>query len=325
MAALVASAHASQSWDGQLKRRDAGTPKYDPNHRCGATSVKNFMCDKKSEFPCCSVDGFCGITARHCGAGCQVNYSSCEVRPIVEKDYKRTLSGDVPYGQALYSCTKPNMIAFGMSNGPTKETPALLDYLKTADVKVTFFMDSNNFGSIQTPDNIKTVQRMINEGHQVATQSDSHPDFTTLSKAEMQTQLSTFEALVGPILGGQTPTYFRPPYLKCNKDCLDVAKSMGYHVITANIDPREKPAGEVTSTSVKKVFTEEFEKAKATGQSFIAYLSDLYDDTGKPAISAAIDLAKDYGLKIVTVGDCLGDNDPANWYRAYLKDDGKPI
>jgi hypothetical protein len=72
---------------------------------------------------------------------------------------------------------------------------------------------------------------------------------------------------------------------------------MGYHVITANIDPREKPAGEVTSTSVKKVFTEEFEKAKATGQSFIAYLSDLYDDTGKPAISAAIDLAKDYGLK----------------------------
>jgi hypothetical protein len=57
MAALVASAHASQSWDGQLKRRDAGTPKYDPNHRCGATSVKNFMCDKKSEFPCCSVDG----------------------------------------------------------------------------------------------------------------------------------------------------------------------------------------------------------------------------------------------------------------------------
>jgi hypothetical protein len=72
---------------------------------------------------------------------------------------------------------------------------------------------------------------------------------------------------------------------------------MGYHVITASIDPREGPAGEVTGTSVKSVFTKKLRGARAVGVGFIAYLNDLYDETGKAAISAAIDLAKNYGFR----------------------------
>ncbi|KAF2439557.1 carbohydrate-binding module family 18 protein [Karstenula rhodostoma CBS 690.94] len=47
-----------------------------PDGRCG--SPTGFNCFGKTDGPCCSHHGWCGISASHCGTGCQGNFGICD-------------------------------------------------------------------------------------------------------------------------------------------------------------------------------------------------------------------------------------------------------
>lgn len=73
---------------------------------------------------------------------------------------------DLSAGIAIYSCTVPGTIALTFDDGPFIYTESVLDQLASAGFAATFFLNGYNLGNIE--DYQSTLDRMINEGHQVA-------------------------------------------------------------------------------------------------------------------------------------------------------------
>lgn len=68
-------------------------------------------------------------------------------------------------GQVYSGCSVPNTVALTFDDGPFTYTDGVLDALAAAGMKATFFVNGQNWGSIF--EYSSTVQRMVNEGHQV--------------------------------------------------------------------------------------------------------------------------------------------------------------
>ena len=86
-------------------------------------------------------------------------------------------------------------------------TAAFLDVLKAFAVPATIFVTGE--WADTNPD---LVGRMAAEGHLVANHSYSHPDFRTISDAEVADQLARADAAISSRTGRSTKPYFRPPY-----------------------------------------------------------------------------------------------------------------
>jgi peptidoglycan/xylan/chitin deacetylase (PgdA/CDA1 family) len=71
----------------------------------------------------------------------------------------------VPVGTAIFSCTNPGTVALTFDDGPFAYTEQVLNTLASAGMKATFFLNGQNWGNIA--DYAGTVQRMVNDGHQV--------------------------------------------------------------------------------------------------------------------------------------------------------------
>jgi peptidoglycan/xylan/chitin deacetylase (PgdA/CDA1 family) len=72
----------------------------------------------------------------------------------------------VPYGVIINDCTVPGTVSLAFDDGPYVYTNQVLDMLDAAGMKATFFVNGQNYDSIYNY--IPTIQRMYNEGHQVA-------------------------------------------------------------------------------------------------------------------------------------------------------------
>ena len=86
-------------------------------------------------------------------------------------------------------------------------TAAFLDVLEQFDVPATMFVTGQ-----WADTNPTLVSRMAAEGHLVANHSYSHPDFTTISDAEVSRQLALAEAAISARTNQSTKPYVRPPY-----------------------------------------------------------------------------------------------------------------
>jgi peptidoglycan/xylan/chitin deacetylase (PgdA/CDA1 family) len=75
----------------------------------------------------------------------------------------------VPYGTVITSCSVPGTFALTFDDGPYIYTDELLNILASNDVKATFFLNGQNFGNIFSF--TSTVQRMVNDGHQIGSQT----------------------------------------------------------------------------------------------------------------------------------------------------------
>jgi peptidoglycan/xylan/chitin deacetylase (PgdA/CDA1 family) len=69
-------------------------------------------------------------------------------------------------GTVIEKCTVAGVVALTFDDGPSVYTETLLDLLKTNNQKATFFVNGQNYDNINNY--ASTIQRMITEGHQVA-------------------------------------------------------------------------------------------------------------------------------------------------------------
>jgi hypothetical protein len=72
----------------------------------------------------------------------------------------------VPYGTIITRCSVPGTFALTFDDGPFIYTDELLNLLASNGVKATFFVNGQNLASIFSF--TSTIQRMVNDGHQVA-------------------------------------------------------------------------------------------------------------------------------------------------------------
>lgn len=70
------------------------------------------------------------------------------------------------YGTIMYSCVGgANKVALTFDDGPYIYTSGILDKLKAANMRATFFINGDNYDSIYNYNS--TVRRYIADGHQI--------------------------------------------------------------------------------------------------------------------------------------------------------------
>ncbi len=109
----------------------------------------------------------------------------------------------------------------GYENG---YTPAILEALKKHKVNATFFL-VGNYVSTQP----ELVKQMLEEGHQVANHTYSHPNMSAISTlTDFQKELQKLETAYEEAVGQPMVKYYRPPQGKYSVDNLKMAKELGY-------------------------------------------------------------------------------------------------
>lgn len=109
----------------------------------------------------------------------------------------------------------------GYENG---YTPEILDALKKHNVKATFFLVGNYIAT--SPD---LVKQMVEEGHNVANHTYSHPNMANISsKDSFYKELKDLENAFKDATGTEMKRYYRPPQGKYCINNLKMAQEMGY-------------------------------------------------------------------------------------------------
>ncbi|KAL0027909.1 hypothetical protein WJX79_002203 [Trebouxia sp. C0005] len=113
----------------------------------------------------------------------------------------------VPFGYVDSTGAKTAALTFDDGPDGDGHTDAVLDALKAAGVKATFFVNANNYCDVTTAPCKATLARISAEGHTVADHMYDHPHLDTLTNAQIATEFSSVNADVG-----QAMTMYRMPY-----------------------------------------------------------------------------------------------------------------
>ncbi len=122
------------------------------------------------------------------------------------------------------------MIALTFDDGPSVHTPRLLNAFKKHGGKGTFFVVGKNLESHKL-----TAQRIVNEGHEIASHSWSHPDLTLLSFEKTKNQIVKTHNEIFEVTGVY-PKLIRPPYGAYNNTVKYCAYTCNEAVITWSFD-----------------------------------------------------------------------------------------
>ena len=125
------------------------------------------------------------------------------------------------------------IVAMTFDDGPHETlTPRLLDILKERDVKATFFVVGRNVAEYP-----EIAKRIVNEGHEIANHTWSHPWLTRLSDASVRRQLQKTSDAIEEYTGVK-PVLFRAPYGALRKSQrVWIFKEFGYPEILWTVDP----------------------------------------------------------------------------------------
>ena len=109
-------------------------------------------------------------------------------------------------------------IAFTFDDGPNNViTPQVMDLFKEYAGRASFFL----IGEHITEESIPVMHRMVEEGHEVANHSFSHPAFSSLTPEQVAEEYSKTTRLIEEITGNEVK-YFRPPYIDCPDRLFDM-------------------------------------------------------------------------------------------------------
>ncbi|KAJ2980481.1 hypothetical protein NUW58_g6933 [Xylaria curta] len=322
------SAPATRSRDrrhaNNLEERGVIEERQNTNGRCGG---RYGSC---ATGYCCSYDGYCGRGADYCTSpDCQINYGSgCDgnQKPsgVDTSTIARPKIGKVAYGGVgIYDCVNDGDIALTFDDGPYNYTGDLLDKLKKYQAKATFFITGTNLhkGKINDPSTPwpSIIQRMAAEGHQIASHTWSHENYSQLTTAQFQTQMYWNEIALNDILG-YFPTYMRPPYSICpSNTCGSQLANLGYHVIYFDLDTEGYLHDSPSQIQVSKdIWDDTVPGTNPCRNSFLQIEHDIHDQVVHTLTDYILDSLFKSGYRSVTVGQCLGDP-PENWYRAGSK------
>ncbi|KAG8813586.1 hypothetical protein FRC17_001493, partial [Serendipita sp. 399] len=171
----------------------------------------------------------------------------------------------------------------------------LINTLNAAGAKATFFVTGTLYGCIHNQ--ATAVKNAYNSGHQIASHSWSHPsNFGSLSTQDLTTQMQRLEGALNKIIG-KKPTYMRPPYLATGGNVLSTMRTLGYRVITDDID-----AGDWNGLTAQQS-EQRFQQAGAGGNGHIPLMHETYSSTVNTLVPWLINWAKQNNLKLVTVGE----------------------
>ena len=124
-------------------------------------------------------------------------------------------------------------VGLTFDDGPSANTPALLDALRQNGLRATMF----NQGQYAAA-NPGQVAAQVSAGMWVANHSYTHPHLTQLSAAQIESEISRTQQAIANA-GGGTPSLFRPPYGETNSTVQSIASRYGLRQIIWDVDSQD--------------------------------------------------------------------------------------
>ncbi|HVO76954.1 MAG TPA: polysaccharide deacetylase family protein [Candidatus Bathyarchaeia archaeon] len=126
------------------------------------------------------------------------------------------------------------VVALTFDDGPSPEwTPQILDALKKADVKATFFMLGQH--AVEYPE---IAKRVVAEGHEIGNHSYSHHVLLFYRHRKLQKEIRDGEKAIKDVTG-VTTTYFRPPKSWLTDHEKNVINAMGYKIVLWSLNSKD--------------------------------------------------------------------------------------
>jgi len=126
------------------------------------------------------------------------------------------------------------LVAITFDDGPSPEwTPKILDELKRANVKATFFMLGEHVEKY--PD---IAKRVADEGHEIGNHTYDHHGLVYYTPQELQKEIKHAEQVIQKATG-KTTQYFRPPKAWLTNPEKEQLRQMGYKVILWSLNSKD--------------------------------------------------------------------------------------
>ncbi|WP_165175110.1 polysaccharide deacetylase family protein [Desulfovibrio sp. ZJ369] len=125
-----------------------------------------------------------------------------------------------------------NLCAITFDDGPSRNTPQLLDLLNQYGIPATFFVLGQQ--AELYPD---LVRRIVAEGHEVGNHSFSHPNLRLLAPERKIDEIRRTDAVLRSL--GAAPLFLRPPYGAFDTHTVEAAEALGLSVVLWSVDSRD--------------------------------------------------------------------------------------
>lgn len=127
--------------------------------------------------------------------------------------------------------TNEKKVAFTMNCAwNADDIDKILEVLKSNNTKITFFMVGDWIEKNQ-----ESAKKIYEEGHEIASHSDTHPHVNNLSYEENIEEIEKSNDKIEKITGQRTKIY-RAPYGEYNDTVIKSANDKGYYTIQWNLD-----------------------------------------------------------------------------------------
>jgi peptidoglycan/xylan/chitin deacetylase (PgdA/CDA1 family) len=208
----------------------------------------------------------------------------------------------------IVACKRPNTWGLTFDDGPSPDTPTLLNYLKTKALSASFFVVGTNV--VQYPE---TVKREAAEGHHLASHTWSHHALTTLTNEQIVAEMKWTEKAVMDVTGLRMK-YMRPPYGDINNRVRFVLKKLGYIPVDwtgDEFDTNDWQMPTMTEAQVIATFSKSLTAYAATNKTAGFYC--LEHDLNSMTVGVAqklIPLGEQLNITITSIPECEGDAQP---------------
>lgn len=126
------------------------------------------------------------------------------------------------------------LVAITFDDGPSPVwTPKILDALKAAGVKATFFMLGDHVEKYP-----EIAKRVASEGHEIGNHTYDHHVLIYYKMDELEKEIKEAERVIRDVTGVATK-YFRPPKAWLTADEKNKIKEMGYKVVLWSLNSKD--------------------------------------------------------------------------------------
>ncbi|KAG8909125.1 Carbohydrate esterase 4 protein, partial [Tulasnella sp. 408] len=247
--------------------------------------------------------------------------------PKLSKDQALNVVRQATGGTVYTSCSAPNTVAITFDDGPYIYNADIVNTLGQYNAKATFFVNGNNCEykwslevedtgwrltsllsrsdqCIYTEENQQRLQNAYGAGHQIASHTWAHLDWTTLSNDQLMSEMTRTDEALTKILGVK-PAFVRPPYGSYNAASQDVARENGQSIVIWDFD-----SGDSVGASAQQSETA-YQNIINQGPSSILTLNhETYETTAHEVLPFALNALQAKGYQFVTVAECLGGLEP---------------
>ena len=130
--------------------------------------------------------------------------------------------------------TKEKLVALTFDDGPSHVwTPQILDELKRANIKATFFMIGEHVKKYP-----EVAQRVVNEGHEIGNHTYDHHVLLYYKPEELLKEIKDTETVIRKITG-RTTSYFRPPKAWLTETEKIQIKKLGYKIVLWSLNSKD--------------------------------------------------------------------------------------